>query len=170
MADARDLKSRDPYRSYRFDPGPRHHSESGLIFLDDKYASDFLCQKPDLNLIKFRYRGVEQLAARRAHNPEVVGSNPFPATKRKKAAPRRCCFFRLNMNEKDLNLRRRERAGQSACGTFEQPAVRAVRREERKAERAAKETAGERSEAGGQVLSPQPNERKQHREGAVFFV
>ena len=26
------------------------------------------------------YRGVEQLVARRAHNPEVVGSNPAPAT------------------------------------------------------------------------------------------
>ena len=26
-------------------------------------------------------RGVEQLVARRAHNPEVVGSNPSPATK-----------------------------------------------------------------------------------------
>ncbi len=25
--------------------------------------------------------GVEQLAARRAHNPEVIGSNPIPATK-----------------------------------------------------------------------------------------
>ena len=25
-------------------------------------------------------RGVEQLAARRAHNPEVAGSNPVPAT------------------------------------------------------------------------------------------
>ena len=28
------------------------------------------------------HRGVEQLVARRAHNPEVVGSNPSPATKR----------------------------------------------------------------------------------------
>ena len=28
------------------------------------------------------YRGVEQLVARRAHNPEVVGSNPSPATKK----------------------------------------------------------------------------------------
>ena len=28
----------------------------------------------------FYYRGVEQLVARRAHNPEVEGSNPFPAT------------------------------------------------------------------------------------------
>ena len=27
------------------------------------------------------YRGVEQLAARQAHNLEVVGSNPTPATK-----------------------------------------------------------------------------------------
>ena len=26
-------------------------------------------------------RGIEQLVARRAHNPEVVGSNPAPATK-----------------------------------------------------------------------------------------
>ena len=29
---------------------------------------------------RFIYRGVEQLVARRAHNPEVVGSNPSPAT------------------------------------------------------------------------------------------
>ncbi len=27
------------------------------------------------------YRGVEQLVARRAHNPEVEGSSPSPATK-----------------------------------------------------------------------------------------
>lgn len=27
------------------------------------------------------YRGVEQLAARKAHNLEVVGSSPTPATK-----------------------------------------------------------------------------------------
>ena len=26
------------------------------------------------------YRGVEQMVARRAHNPKVVGSNPAPAT------------------------------------------------------------------------------------------
>ena len=26
------------------------------------------------------YRGVEQLVARRAHNPEVLGSSPSPAT------------------------------------------------------------------------------------------
>ena len=28
------------------------------------------------------YRGVEQLVARRAHNPEVAGSSPVPATKK----------------------------------------------------------------------------------------
>ena len=27
----------------------------------------------------YYYRGVEQLAARRAHNPEVTGSSPVPA-------------------------------------------------------------------------------------------
>ena len=28
------------------------------------------------------YRGMEQLVARRAHNPKVVGSSPAPATRR----------------------------------------------------------------------------------------
>ena len=28
----------------------------------------------------FQYRGVEQLVARRAHNPEVAGSSPVSAT------------------------------------------------------------------------------------------
>jgi hypothetical protein len=28
-----------------------------------------------------KYRGMEQLVARRAHNPKVVGSSPTPATK-----------------------------------------------------------------------------------------
>ena len=33
------------------------------------------------SIINFvRHRGVEQLAARRAHNPEVEGSSPSPAT------------------------------------------------------------------------------------------
>ena len=29
---------------------------------------------------RIKYRGVEQLVARRAHNPEVVGSSPASAT------------------------------------------------------------------------------------------
>ena len=31
---------------------------------------------------KSKYRGVEQLEARRAHNPEVAGSSPASATNR----------------------------------------------------------------------------------------
>jgi hypothetical protein len=30
----------------------------------------------------YKDRGVEQLVARRAHNPKVGGSNPSPATKK----------------------------------------------------------------------------------------
>ena len=44
QADALDLKSNVAKATYRFDPGHRHHI----------------------------YRGVEQLVARRAHNPEAV--------------------------------------------------------------------------------------------------
>ena len=33
------------------------------------------------------YRGVEQLVARRAHNPEVAGSNPVPATRNPLESP-----------------------------------------------------------------------------------
>ena len=32
-----------------------------------------------LRPLYYYYRGVEQLAARRAHNPEVTGSSPVPA-------------------------------------------------------------------------------------------
>ena len=40
------------------------------------------------------HRGVEQLAARRAHNPEVAGSNPAPATKStEREASLRSLFF-----------------------------------------------------------------------------
>ncbi len=56
MADAQDLKSCDLYRSYRFDPGLRHQT------------------------VLYLYRGVEQLVARRAHNPEAAGSSPASAT------------------------------------------------------------------------------------------
>ena len=43
------------------------------------------------------YRGVEQLEARRAHNPEVVGSSPASATRKKSRylikIPGFCCLF-----------------------------------------------------------------------------
>ena len=38
-----------------------------------------------------KYRGVEQLVACRAHNPEVAGSNPASATKSKTAVDTRYC-------------------------------------------------------------------------------
>lgn len=41
----------------------------------------YLCtRKSDSTSLKI-YRGMEQLAARRAHNPKVGGSSPPPATK-----------------------------------------------------------------------------------------
>lgn len=85
-----------------------------------------------------------------------TGSFLFPVDKRKKAAPKGCCFFRLNMNEKDLNLRRREREAKAPVALWAASGPSRPERE-RKAERAAEETACERSEAGGQVLSPQPS-------------
>ena len=43
------------------------------------------------------YRGVEQLEARRAHNPEVVGSSPASATRKKSRYLLKiagfCCLF-----------------------------------------------------------------------------
>ena len=42
----------------------------------DKYAKEEYTN----TVVKIEYRGVEQLAARRAHNPKVGGSNPPPAT------------------------------------------------------------------------------------------
>ena len=36
-----------------------------------------------LTFVVQSHRGVEQLVARRAHNPEAGGSSPSPATKKK---------------------------------------------------------------------------------------
>ena len=44
----------------------------------DKYAKEEYTN----TVVKIEYRGVEQLAARRAHNPKVVSSSLTPATKR----------------------------------------------------------------------------------------
>ena len=44
-------------------------------------------------------RGVEQLVARRAHNPEVVGSSPSPATSKKPPnSGGFCVTYRLKFN------------------------------------------------------------------------
>ena len=57
------------------------------------------------------YRGVEQLEARRAHNPEVVGSSPTSATT--KTDTKRCLFFIIYL---DSNLHRGPRKGESLFG------------------------------------------------------
>jgi hypothetical protein len=44
-------------------------------------------------------RGVEQWLARRAHNPEVVGSNPTPATKNENP-PKRVFYLLLPIEER----------------------------------------------------------------------
>ncbi len=38
---------------------------------------DFLDEKDYIH--KYNIRGMEQLVARRAHNPKVIGSSPIPA-------------------------------------------------------------------------------------------
>ncbi len=47
------------------------------------------------------YRGVEQLEARRAHNPEVVGSSPTPATTKRH---RKMSFFFFSEQESQRGL------------------------------------------------------------------
>ena len=46
-------------------------------------------------MVQIRYRGVEQLEARRAHNPEVVGSSPASATRKRKTTQLGGLFFFL---------------------------------------------------------------------------
>ena len=50
------------------------------------------------------YRGVEQLAARRAHNPEVVGSSPTPATKETVEAVVLAVILMFEKNLKKLKM------------------------------------------------------------------
>ena len=55
----------------------------------------------DVNLRS--YRGVEQLVARRAHNPKVVGSSPAPATKKTSHESVRFFFFRAHQVRLNAN-------------------------------------------------------------------
>ena len=70
-----------------FDLRKRRAAQIGL-FSPKGYRKNILTN-PDVCAIllkhldvRGKYRGVEQLEARRAHNPEVVGSSPASATKK----------------------------------------------------------------------------------------
>ena len=71
------------YLSLKVNDWEPHHA--GVAELAD--ARDLKSRGRDPVPVRSRspapYRGVEQLVARRAHNPEVVGSNPSPATTEK---------------------------------------------------------------------------------------
>ena len=62
--------------------------------LDNRTA---LCYTIQALEVRSEYRGVEQLEARRAHNPEVVGSSPASATRKKSRYLLKiagfCCLF-----------------------------------------------------------------------------
>ena len=59
-----------------------------------------------------RYRGVEQLEARRAHNPEVVGSSPASATKKRQSPIRVAVFFSAERDSNNVNTTRTSVAGE----------------------------------------------------------
>ncbi len=50
----------------------------------NKNAEKFAVSK-NVRIFAVQYRGIEQLVARRAHNPEVGGSSPPPATTEEKS-------------------------------------------------------------------------------------
>ena len=56
-----------------------------------------------LERVTVKYRGVEQLVARRAHNPKVVGSSP-PSATRTENTHRKMGVFRLEAEIKGLTL------------------------------------------------------------------
>ena len=56
-----------------------------------------------LTFVVQSHRGVEQLVARRAHNPEAGGSSPSPATK-KKTLKFSASFFCLSLRVSFGNL------------------------------------------------------------------
>jgi hypothetical protein len=61
------------------------------LLLNTKYILQKICKKMkyclrvEKNALSLHpYRGMEQMVARRAHNPKAVGSSPTPATKNEK--------------------------------------------------------------------------------------
>ena len=85
MVDAQDLKSCEGHTSCRFKSGLRHHTWrntqvwlKGPVLKTGRSRERRRGSNPFSSAIY--YRGMEQLVARRAHNPKVRGSSPLPAT------------------------------------------------------------------------------------------
>ncbi len=53
------------------------------------------------------YRGIEQLEARRAHNPEAGGSSPPPATKKEHPSIRMGVLFYAGKEDENLSKSRK---------------------------------------------------------------
>ena|GEM_PF-6548890 len=79
-----------------------------IILMDKSYLIDitgmngYICEPKiedrKVKFLKKLYRGVEQLVARRAHNPKVIGSSPIPATERKALSFERVFLLPENHN------------------------------------------------------------------------
>ena len=66
-----------------------------------------MIQYPSTQGVPSAYRGVEQLVARRAHNPEVVGSSPASATIKSPEIVRfQDFFFVFGIEKFKLNFRK----------------------------------------------------------------
>ena len=63
-----------------------------LVFIDGTGNS---------SLITHKHCGVEQLVARRAHNPKVAGSSPAPATKAERHKQIRMMTYISNITEQE---------------------------------------------------------------------
>ena len=100
------LRSPAPRRkklgSFCFQPEGLAESSISLKLLSPfpTKAKDRFCGGPHSDPL---YRGVEQLVARRAHNPEVAGSNPVPATRKKVPNSLRVGCFSLPFTSRMFN-------------------------------------------------------------------
>ena len=65
------------------------NEKTGYAVLQEKEVDKpgKVCYNTQARNVPLPYRGVEQLEARRAHNPEVVGSSPASATRKGKQSP-----------------------------------------------------------------------------------
>ena len=56
-----------------------------MIFKKLQKKEEIFAVSKNVRIFAVQYRGIEQLVARRAHNPEAGGSSPPPATNEEKS-------------------------------------------------------------------------------------